>query len=134
MPANRTALSDRSLTVRFHHPPDFLDAQLEGFASPAGTTTILEQIAAEVARTGATRVLIDCSLVIGQLAKGDHSVVGSQIAQILGCTRCAGVAPPGRPVGEIAPTARSEGADYAGFGSRAEAIAWLTSDLGPQKL
>ena len=122
----KLALSEQSLTVRFLHPPDFLDARVEGFASPAGTTTILRQIADELARTGYQRVLIDCGLVIGQLAPGDHSVVGAEIARILGSTRCAGVAPPGRPVGEIAPTALGEGANYAGFGHRDEAIAWLT--------
>jgi len=122
------ALSDVSLTVRFCDAPGFLDARVEGFASPAGTTAVLRQIAGERERTGCQRVLIDCSLVIGQLAPSDHGVVGSQIAQYLGATRCAGVAPPGRPVGEIAPTALRAGADYAGFASRDEAIAWLTRD------
>jgi hypothetical protein len=119
-------LSDRSLSASYFATPEFLDVQLSGFASPAGTTAILWQIASELKRTGYRRVLIDCSLVIGQLAKADHSAVGAEIARILGPVRCAGVAPPGRPVGEIAPTARREGADYAGFGTRAEAIAWLT--------
>ena len=119
------ALAECSLTVVFRYPPEFLDARLEGFVSPAGATAILRHIASERDRTGYRRVLIDCTLVIGQLAPSDHGGIGSVIAHFLGATRCAGIAPPGRPVGEIAPTA---GGNYAGFRSRDEAIAWLTRD------
>ena len=123
--AANPALAENSLVVRFLHPPDFLDARVEGFASPAGAAAVLRQIAAERERTGYARVLVDCTLVIGQLAPSDHELVGAQIAGYLGAARCAGVAPPGAPAGEITPGARRGGANYPGFASREEAIAWL---------
>jgi hypothetical protein len=121
-------LSEQSITLRFVRHPQFLEAALHGFVNPRASSAALEEIAGEVRRLGAPRVLIDTGGVIGQLTQSEHADVGRHIASLFGTTRVAAIAPIGRPVGEIAPTARSNGGDYMGFRTRAEALAWLLGE------
>lgn len=121
-------LSEHSITVRFTQHAHYLEAWLSGFVNPAASRAALHEIADEVRRTGARRVLIDTGGLIGQLTQSEHASVGEYLAPLFGSARVAGVAPIGRPVGEIAPAARHSGADYLGFGTRAEALAWLLAD------
>lgn len=98
---------------------------MHGFVNAAASTAALHAIAAETRRTGAKRLLIDTGPLIGQLTKSEHAAAGEQVAILFPGVRVAAIAPVGRPVGEIAPTARSKGADYLGFATRAEALDWL---------
>ncbi|MBK6007235.1 hypothetical protein JJB11_14135 [Ramlibacter ginsenosidimutans] len=101
---------------------------MHGFVNAVACAAALHEIAVEVHRTHAKRLLIDTGPVIGQLTKSEHATVGEQVAALFPGIRVAAIAPVGRPVGEIAPAARSKGADYLGFGTRAEALAWLLAD------
>lgn len=121
-------LSKHAIAVRFVRGPDYLEAVMHGFVNAVASTAALREIAGEVRRTGATRLLVDTGPVIGQLTKSEHAAVGEQVATLFPGIRVAAIAPVGRPVGEIAPAARSKGADYLGFGTRAEALAWLLAD------
>jgi hypothetical protein len=118
-------LSERSIRVRFIQHPDYLEAVLHGFVNAAASTASLHAMAAEVRRTGARRLLVDTGPLIGQLTKSEHAAAGEHVATLFAGVRVAGIAPLGRPVGEIAPAARGNGADYLGFATRAEALAWL---------
>jgi hypothetical protein len=124
-PRNADPLSEQSITVRFVLHPQFLEAAMHGFVNPRASSAALHEVADEARRLGATRVLIDTGGVIGQMTQSEHAAVGRQLAALFGTTRVAGIAPIGRPVGEIAPSARSSGGDYMGFGTRAEALHWL---------
>jgi hypothetical protein len=121
-------LSGQSIAVRFVRHPDYLEAVMHGFVNAVGCTAALHEIADEVRRTGAKRLLVDTGPVIGQLTKSEHATVGEHVASLFPGIRVAAIAPVGRPVGEIAPAARSKGADYLGFGTRSEALAWLLAD------
>lgn len=92
------------------------------FATPRAA---VREIGREAHRTGAQRVLIDTGGVIGQLAHSEHAELGRHIAAVFGSTRVAAIAPVGRPVGEIAPSARHLGCDYMGFATRGQALDWL---------
>lgn len=118
-------LSAQSITVRFIQHADYLEAVMHGFVNAVASTAALRQIADEVRRTGATRLLVDTGPLIGQLTKSEHASAGEQVAKLFPGVRVAGIAPIGRPVGEIAPAARRKGADYLGFATRAEALDWL---------
>lgn len=118
-------LSEQSIIVRFIRHPDYLEAVMHGFVNAAASTAALHQIADETRRAGARRLLVDTGPLIGQLTKSEHATVGEHVAALFPGVRVAAIAPIGRPVGEIAPTARSKGADYLGFGTRAEALEWL---------
>lgn len=118
-------LSDQSVTVRFIQQPDYLEAVLSGFVNPAAINAVVHEIASEIRRTGARRVLVDTGPVIGQLTQSEHAAVGEYLAPLFGSARVAAIAPLGRPVGEIAPAARRHGAVYMGFRTRAEALQWL---------
>jgi hypothetical protein len=121
-------LSERSITVCFIQHPDYLEAVLHGFVNAVASAAALHEIAGEIRRTGAKRLLVDTGSVIGQLTKSEHASAGEHVATFFPGVRVAGIAPLGRPVGEIAPAARSKGADYLGFGTRAEALDWLLAD------
>ena len=121
-------LSEQSIAVRFVRHRDCLEAVMHGFVNAVACAAALHEIAVEVRRTHAERLLIDTGPVIGQLTKSEHATVGEQVAALFPGIRVAAIAPVGRPVGEIAPAARSKGADYLGFGTRAEALAWLLAD------
>jgi hypothetical protein len=121
-------LSERSITVRFLRHAGYLEAVMHGFVNAVASTAALHEIAAEVRRTGAKRLLVDTGPVIGQLTKSEHATVGGHVATLFPGVRVAAIAPVGRPVGEIAPAARSKGADYLGFGTRAEALDWLLAE------
>jgi hypothetical protein len=124
-PPTADPLSGRSITVRFIHHPDYLEAVLHGFVNVAASKAALHEMADEVRRTGAQRLLVDTGPLIGQLTQSEHALIGELVATLFASVRVAGIAPVGRPVGEIAPTARRNGADYLGFATRAEALAWL---------
>lgn len=121
-------LSEQSIRVRFIQHPDYLEAVMHGFVNARASAAALHEIAAEVRRTGARRLLVDTGPLIGQLTKSEHAAAGEQVATLFPGVRVAGIAPIGRPVGEIAPAARSNGAEYLGFGTRAEALAWLLAE------
>ena len=121
-------LSAHSITVRFVQHPEYLEAVMHGFVNPDASTAALHEIAAETRRTGARRLLVDTGPLIGQLTKSEHASAGEHVAALFPGVRVAGIAPIDRPVGEIAPAARGKGADYLGFASRAEALAWLLAD------
>lgn len=118
-------LSEQSLTVSFIRHADYLEAVMHGFVNATASTAALREIADELRRTGGRHLLIDTGPVIGQLTKSEHATVGAHVAALFPGVRVAAIAPIGRPVGEIAPTARCAGADYLGFGTRAEALDWL---------
>lgn len=118
-------LSEQSIRVRFIQHPDYLEAVMHGFVNARASAAALHEIAAEVRRTGARRLLVDTGPLIGQLTKSEHAAAGEQVATLFPGVRVSAIAPIGRPVGEIAPAARSNGADYLGFATRAEALAWL---------
>jgi hypothetical protein len=124
-PPKADPLSEQSITVRFVEHPEFLEATMHGFVNPRASSAALHEIAHEARRVGAARVLIDTGGLIGQLTQSEHAAAGRQLASLFGTTRVAGIAPIGRPVGEIAPSARSSGGDYMGFRTRAEALDWL---------
>jgi hypothetical protein len=124
-PRNAGPLSEQSITVRFVRHAEFLEATMHGFVNPRASSAAVRQVADEARRVGAPRVLIDTGGLIGQLTQSEHAAVGRELATLFGTTRVAGIAPIGRPVGEIAPSARSSGGDYMGFGTRAEALDWL---------
>lgn len=111
--------------MRFIQHPDYLEAVMHGFVNARASAAALHEIAAEVRRTGARRLLVDTGPLIGQLTKSEHAAAGEQVATLFPGVRVSAIAPIGRPVGEIAPAARSNGADYLGFATRAEALAWL---------
>jgi hypothetical protein len=98
---------------------------LHGFVNVAASKAALHEMADEVRRTGAQRLLVDTGPLIGQLTQSEHACIGELVATLFASVRVAGIAPVGRPVGEIAPAARRNGADYLGFATRAEALAWL---------
>jgi hypothetical protein len=129
-PLNADPLSEQSITVRFVQHPEFLEAALHGFINFGASSSAVQQIADEVRRIDAHRVLIDTGGVIGQLTQSEHAELGRLIASLFGATRVAAIAPIGRPVGEIAPSARSSGGDYMGFSTRAEALG--CESLGPR--
>ena len=114
--------------MRFIQHPDYLEAVMHGFVNARASAAALHEIAAEVRRTGARRLLVDTGPLIGQLTKSEHAAAGEQVATLFPGVRVAGIAPIGRPVGEIAPAARSNGAEYLGFGTRAETLAWLLAE------
>lgn len=114
--------------MRFIQQPDYLEAVMHGFVNARASAAALHVIAAEVRRTGARRLLVDTGPLIGQLTKSEHAATGEQVATLFSGVRVAAIAPIGRPVGEIAPAARSNGADYLGFATRAEALAWLLAE------
>ena len=118
-------LSEQSITVRFVTQPKFLEAALHGFINFGASSAAVNQIADQARQTGAQRVLIDTGGVIGQLTQSEHAELGRHIAAVFGSTRVAAIAPVGRPVGEIAPSARHLGCDYMGFATRAQALDWL---------
>lgn len=99
-----------------------------GFVNALASRAALHKMADQVRRTGAVRLLVDTGPLIGQLTKSEHAAAGGHLATLFRGVRVAGIAPIGRPVGEIAPAARSNGADYLGFGTRAEALAWLLAE------
>lgn len=118
-------LSEKSITVHFIQHPDYLEAVMHGFVNGAASTAALHRIAEETRRRGARLLLVDTGPLIGQLTKSEHATAGEHVAALFPGVRVAGIAPIGRPVGEIAPAARGKGADYLGFGTRAEALDWL---------
>ena len=118
-------LSEHAITVRFIEHPDYLEAVMQGFVNAVASRAALHEIAAETRRRGTTRLLVDTGPLIGQLTRSEHATAGEHVAALFPGVRVAGIAPIGRPVGEIAPAARSKGADYLGFGTRAEALEWL---------
>lgn len=124
-PVSPDPLSERSITVRFVQHPGYLEAVMHGFVNAVASTAALHAIAGEVRRTGARRLLVDTGPLIGQLTKSEHAAAGEHVATLFPGVRVAGIAPVGRPVGEIAPAARSKGAEYLGFATRAEALDWL---------
>ena len=101
---------------------------MHGFVNADASTAALREIADEVRKTGAKRLLVDTGPLIGQLTKSEHASAGEHVASLFPGVRVAGIAPIGRPVGEIAPAARGNGADYLGFGTRAEALEWLLAE------
>lgn len=121
-------LSEQAIVVRFIQHPGYLEAVMHGFVNAAASAAALRQVANEVRRTGAKRLLVDTGPLIGQLTKSEHARVGENVAALFPGVRVAAIAPIGRPVGEIAPAARGQGADYLGFGTRAEALDWLLAD------
>lgn len=121
-------LSEQSITVRFLRHPDYLEAVMHGFVNAVASTAALREIAEEVRRTATRRLLVDTGPLIGQLTKSEHASAGEHVAALFPGVRVAAIAPIGRPVGEIAPAARSKGADYLGFATRAEALHWLLAD------
>lgn len=124
-PRNAGPLSEQSITVRFVRHEEFLEAALHGFINFEAACAAVNKIAEEARGIGTPRVLIDTGGVIGQLTQSEHAALGRHIASLFGKTRVAAIAPVGRPVGEIAPSARSSGGDYMGFRTRAEALGWL---------
>jgi hypothetical protein len=124
-PGRLDPLSEQSITVCFIDHPNYLETVMHGFVNAAASTASLLEIAAETRRRGAKRLLVDTGPLIGQLTKSEHAAAGAHIAALFPGVRVAAIAPVGRPVGEIAPTARSKGADYLGFATRAEALDWL---------
>lgn len=121
-------LSGRSINVEFIQHPGFLEAKLHGFVNFDACKVAVRLIGEEIRRTCARRVLIDTGGVIGQLTRSEHAALGEHLAPLFGSARVAAIAPIDRPVGEIAPTARKNGADYLGFRTRAEALEWLLQD------
>src|SRR5438094_969469 len=119
--AHQDPLSERSLTVRYVRHPAYLEAVVEGFVSPEGGAFLLRSISRECRETRFARVLIDLRLVIGQLTQADHERLGELIGELFGSVRVAAIAPPGRPVGEIAPSAQRRGASYLGVRTHIEA-------------
>lgn len=98
---------------------------MHGFVNASASTAALHEIATEVRKRCAERLLVDTGPLIGQLTKSEHAAAGENVATLFPGVRVAGIAPIGRPVGEIAPAARKNGAEYLGFGTRAEALDWL---------
>lgn len=98
---------------------------MHGFVNASASTAALHAIANEVRKTGARRLLVDTGPLIGQLTRSEHAAAGEKVAALFPGVRVAGIAPLGRPVGEIAPAARKKGAEYLGFRTRDEALDWL---------
>lgn len=119
------ALSPGAISVRFVHHAAYLEAVVSGFKSPAGAAAVVAKIGEEVRRVRVQRVLIDVRQVIGEMAASDHAGVGAVLAHHIGSVRCAVVARPDRPKGQIEPAARQGGVDYKPFDGVEEAIEWL---------
>jgi hypothetical protein len=122
---NPFALAPDALKVRFTHHPRFLEAEVTGFKSPVSVSNVLARIGAVMRDAGLQRVLIDATHVVGEMSATDHAAIGAAVAHHLGAVRCAVVARPDRPRGEIAPSAQAGGVDYHAFDDRPAAVAWL---------
>lgn len=124
-PPEPFALAPDALKVRFIEHPKFLEAVVTGFKSPVSVSNVLAQIGQAVRDAKLDRVLIDATNVVGQMSTSDHAGIGAAVARHLGAVRCAVVARPDRPRGEIAPSAQAGGVDYRAFDDRLSAVAWI---------
>ena len=122
------AMSAQALDVQVACHPDYVEAVVSGFKSPAGAIAVVARMGEALRQSGLARILIDVRDVIGQMATVDHGDVGSALARHLGPVRCAVVARADRPRGEIAPKARAGGVDYEAFDDPEAARTWLLED------
>lgn len=116
-----------TMTLRFERFPAYLAAYVEGCVVVAQTEQIFEQIAVEAARAQYTRVLMDCTPVLGTPAEGDRLEMARFAIERFGALTCAILLPPEKITLVFQRAVAERGLRCRVFADRARALEWLLS-------
>ena len=117
------------LDVRFEESPSHLTAHLSGSYSLAGMLRAIDVMAGECRKRNVKRLAVDVS-ISGDAPAVDRYQYASHAASALRqLEKCAAYAGPGQrvePFTEV--VAQNRGLSLRVFGTRQEALTWLTTD------
>jgi hypothetical protein len=115
------------LNIRMKPEGEILMVDVSGRALLADMMDMIDQVAAEMRRSGLRRVLVDQTQVIEQFKFTDHFAIGEKAASLFDVLdRAASVVQQSRRTGTSQNVARRKGAELRVFTSKEEAMAWLT--------
>jgi hypothetical protein len=116
-----------ALNIQMKSEGEILVVDVSGRAVLADMMDMIEQVSAEVRRSGLRRVLVDQTQVIEQFKFTDHFAMGEKAASLFDAIdRAASVVQQSRRTGTSQNVARRKGAELRVFTSREEAMTWLT--------
>lgn len=116
-----------TMTVRFERFPEYLAAYVEGCVVPDRTEQIFGQIADEAARGQYTRVLMDCTPVLGTPAEADRRDMARFAIERFQALTCAILLPPEKITLVFQRAVAERGLRCRVMADRARALEWLLS-------